>query len=65
MKKEIKHLTFLRIITYVSGGIEAKFYPSDDSLYITNNNKQRISISGDHLDFLIKVIEEVQGERGK
>ena len=63
MKKETKHITFLKSTTYVSGGIEAKFYPDDDSLYITNEDRQRISIDGDHLDFLIRVVEEVQRER--
>jgi hypothetical protein len=63
MKKETKHITFCKSITYTSCGIEAKFYIDDDSLYITNKDKQRISIDGDHIDFLIRVIEEVQGER--
>jgi len=63
MKKETKHITFLKCISYVSKGIEAKYYIGDDNLYIENNDKQKISIDGDHLDFLIRVLKEVERER--
>jgi len=66
MKKEAKHMTFLKSITYVSTGIEAKFYTDDNALWLerrVNDKKQYIYLDSDQLDFLFKVLKEIEYER--
>jgi cation transport regulator ChaC len=62
MKKATKHKTFNKCISYITNGVEAKYYPHDDALCIENINKQKIYISGDELEFLKRVIKEIENE---
>jgi hypothetical protein len=64
---QTEKITFLKSIIFTGSGIEAKIYTDDNALWlerhIDKHKKQNIYLDGEHLDFLFKVLKEIEHEK--